>query len=195
MTHATHHHRARGRALATATSLVLLTIATAACADTTTTGTTAVPSATASTARSVWAASGQVDDVDRADPQLVSQAFAEALFSYDTTRDDSTLDAAARACALATDTLTTDLTATERAAGNGWWWQAAEHQATARVRIAAVEDAGLPETTEQQAYAVWSVRWWMTGTDGWSGAVTENAVYVTMDAGADGWTVSQASIR
>ncbi len=147
------------------------------------------------TPTSPWAAGADLTTIDRSDPAAVSTAFTEALLSYDTTHDDSTLDAAARAGALATEEFAAELTAPERAAGTGWWWQAAEHEASARVRIEVVEDEGRPEDTGDQAYGLWSVRWWMTGTDGWSGTVTDQVVYVTMQTTPDGWAVTQVAVR
>ncbi len=154
------------------------------------------PTAVESTAASSpWTVGADPDDVDRTDPDQVSRAFATELLSYDTTHDTSILDAAARAGALATEQFATDLVDPQRAAGSGWWSEAAEHDASARVRVETVEDEGMPPNDAERAFGLWSVRWWITGSDGWSGPVTEQVLYINMIPRGDEWAVDQVSVR
>lgn len=139
----------------------------------------------------------RLDKVVQSDATQVSSSALTVFFTYDTTTDTTTQDAAVRAAPW----MTAEFAASQRGAvlvsGPGAQWQLwTTHRAyTAPALEQGTESA--PSDTPTTAYRQWLVRYAPVGRDGWQGEQTLVVAFVTLVRASanDPWRVSDLLMR
>ncbi|NUU19910.1 MAG: hypothetical protein HOV68_00080 [Streptomycetaceae bacterium] len=139
----------------------------------------------------------RMDKVQQSDATQVSGAALTVLFTYDTTTDTTSQDAALRA----EPWMTAEYAAAQRdavvvAAPGAQWSMWAAHQAYTVPALEPGREAA-PEDSATEAFRQWIVRYTPAGRDGWQGQPTTAVVFVTLSRGTanDPWRVSDLLVR
>jgi hypothetical protein len=139
----------------------------------------------------------RMDKVVQSDATQVSAAALTVLFTYDTTTDTTTQDAATRAEVW----MTAAYAAAQReavvvAAPGALWTTWAAHKA---YTVPALEQGRepAPSDTATSAFRQWLVRYTPAGRDGWQGEPTLVVAFVTLSRATanDPWRVSDLLVR
>lgn len=134
-------------------------------------------------------------ELDRSNPDAVSQAAVQIWFSWDTATDRGPNDATARAASLLTKKFADSLFATGSNSPGGQWLTWAEQDAVVTPTIRLMPDQGAPQTLDRKYY-VYEVTQIARTPDGEQvGAPVTTSAWVICVRNGPIWEVSQLAQR